>query len=177
MRQFTGCAQQAVWLPKWSPSSLSSLPIHLPASPGALVLSCCLSAQDIHYFPFADEKMGLGESLLIFSQIHGDTLPSLAERLPRTIEINFQNIKILSLLALPRIKQWQIPQGEGPSHLFNFARVVEIASHPCFSLITETSISGWFAAVWMVTNFSKYTNLLFGDYNASKLVIRIYIPW
>lgn len=121
MRQFTGCAQHTVWLHKWSPSSLSSFPTHLPASPGALVPSCCLSAQDIHYFPFVDEKTGLGECLLIFSQIPGDILPSWPERLPRGTE-RTQNIKTLSLLALSGIKQWQMSKVGGPGHLFLLCR-------------------------------------------------------
>ena len=141
MRQFTGCAQHTVWLHKWSPSSLSSFPIHLPASPGALVPSCCLSAQDIHYFPFVGEKTGLGECLLIFSQIPGDILPSLPERLPRGTERTSQNVKTLSLLALPGISD-RCPKWGALVICSFFAGLVEIASHPCFSLITETSVNG-----------------------------------
>lgn len=46
------------WLHKWALSWLPPLPPDLPASPGEWILSCCLSAQGIHYFPFVGGDNG-----------------------------------------------------------------------------------------------------------------------
>lgn len=131
-------------------SQFSALP-----SPDGLILSCP-SARDVDYFPFSGEKVGPSGCSLTSHMVPGNTLPALPEEVPGHLLYNVpQESQQCSLPALSWRKQGKISKGEGTDrllgHLFHVCRNCGTCFHRCFSLVTNTFVSGRLLAVLMAT--------------------------